>query len=147
MGAEHLRFAGPAPSYDRTDGADRGAQIVLWRGHRGGEQAGRAVPGMEAGHLPDRRLARHAVGARAAVHVQIDETRQDETVLGSPIEVLDPPDPAAEGQAARAPTGGGKNPAVQMSRAHRQNQGPHMSLALATRSDQAIVTASEAPIR
>lgn len=56
---------------------DDAHEFVARRGHRGGEQARRAVLRVLAGNGVRRVAAFHDVAAAAAVNVQIDKARQD----------------------------------------------------------------------
>ena len=67
----------------------------------GREQRGCAMAGVEGGHPPHRVRARHAVGAGAAVDVEVDEARQHVAILGHVARRLDFPN----GGGAAQPSG------------------------------------------
>ena len=69
--------ARPAPGcrHRRGDARHRPPQVVGGRRDRRRQQRGRAVARVEPRHVPDRVGAVHAIGAVAAMHVQIDEAR------------------------------------------------------------------------
>ena len=74
--AQHARPAGRALRDVRRQGAQGGFDVGSRRGHRGGQQRRGAVAGMHACNGRDGVAAGHGVVAAAAVHVQVDEPRQ-----------------------------------------------------------------------
>jgi hypothetical protein len=77
MHAQHARAARRALARDVAQSRDHVHQFVARRGHGGGEQAGGAVARMGASDRFDGVARFHHVGAAAAVHMQVDEARQD----------------------------------------------------------------------
>ena len=81
MRAEHSGLARPALGHRRADAGKCRKQLRSRRGDRGREQRRGAMARMEPCHAVHGIGARHAIGAVAAVHVQVDEARQHEPVL------------------------------------------------------------------
>jgi len=89
VNTQHARAARRTYPGDVAEIRDDVHQLFARRGHRGGEQARSAEAGMRARNRLDRVARFHDIGAAAAVHVQIDEARQDVgRVVGRRVDTL-----------------------------------------------------------